>query len=361
MNDMDVPLERALEVHDAAYLGSILETITTGVITTDERFVVRWFNRSAREVFPEVAVDRSLYELLAPFAHQQKIDRILLRRERVITAFGDSRPAGEWLRSRRRMENGDFVILVWPADLTDEMASRRVDFAVGAFHELRTPLTALLGFIEILEAEPDGFTSEQREAVTVIGRTARQLADLTEDLFDLTRNSFGELRLSLSMVDLAQVVRSVIEVHRSEAAGRCHRLQMAIQEDLPAIEADPGRIRQVIDNLVANACIHNPDGTLVEVGLRRTGDGIEFEIRDHGAGLGFASPDEAFRTFNRAETAISRGRDGSGVGLSLSKRLVELHRGRLALESPPDGGTRATVWLPLDRENAIEPGEPGPA
>lgn len=361
LKDRDVLRNQPDGVGGPEYLSAVLEALTAGVIATDHRFVVRWFNESAREIFPEVVTGRNLYEILEPFVHEQKIDRMLLRRERIVVQFEGDRPTTEWMRTRKRLANGDHVVLLWPAVLTDDLVDRRVDFAIGAFHEIRTPLTVLLGFAEMLESESDGLSEGQLEAVEVIHRTARQLADLSEDLLDLTRNSYGELRLHLEPVDLAPVVEAVIALHQSEAAGRCHRLDLRIEPDLPPVEADPGRIRQVIDNLVTNACLHNPDGTLVEVSLRQAGEGIEFEIRDHGEGIGFANPDDAFRTFNRAESAITRGRDGSGIGLPLAKRLIELHRGRLLLESPIDGGTRATVWLPLDRENAIEPGESGPA
>ncbi|MCO5316550.1 MAG: PAS domain-containing sensor histidine kinase [Solirubrobacterales bacterium] len=346
---------------DREFFAAVLEALTTGVIVTDDRFVVRWFNRTASECFPEVIVGRSLYELMEPFAHEQKIDRLLLRRERITTALGADRAPVEWLRGRRRMADGEHLILVWPAELTDEMNERRASFTMAAFHELRTPLTALVGFSEMLELQSAGMTPEQREAAAMIGRTAHQLAALTEDIFDLAKNSYGELRLGLATVDLADLVGDLVETHRERAAESGDELRFTADPDLPPVEIDPGRIRQVVNNLLDNALIHTPDGAVIEVEVARAGEGIEIRIEDDGDGLGFTDPREAFRTFKRAENAVAGGRDGSGIGLPLAKRLIELHRGRITLESEPENGTTARIWLPLDRAETLELGEPGPA
>lgn len=348
-----IPVDRPSEDLDA-----ILDVMITGMVATDERFTVRWFNRAAGEFFPPLETGRTMYDLLGAISHEQKVDRVLLRRERVVFELDGDLPTLEWQACPGRLPDGGHLILCWPTVWIDEMLDRRADFSIGAFHELRTPLTALLGFGELLEIESEGMTPSQKEAVEVIVTTARRLVGLTDDLFDLTRNSFGELRLDLGPVDLASVVTSVLRVYRAE---RCHHLDLRIEPGLPAVEADEARVRQVIDNLVSNACRHNPGGTRVEVSLRRAAGGVELEIRDHGDGLGFDDPEDAFRAFKRSESAIQSGRDGSGVGLPLAKRLVELHRGRLTLENPAGSGTSARVWLPLERDGALEPGEPGPA
>ncbi len=343
------------------YLVAIAEAVFTGAIAADRDFKVVWFNRAAAEFFAEVELGRNLYELMGKITHEQKIDRLLLRRELVVTAFDGSRPAIEWMNCDRRLPEGGHLILCWPEGYTESLADRRANFTMAAFHELRTPLTALKGFADLLNLDRDNLTTAQQETVELIVETAGQLDTLTRDIHDLALNSFGELTLNPEPVDLEPVVRSVAELHRSQAVARCHRLDLGIEPDLPPVEADPARIRQVIDNLVTNACVHNPDGTLVEVHLRRAGDGIELEVRDHGEGLGFEPPEMAFNTFFRPEGRAEGGHPGSGVGLPLAKRLVELHRGWITLETCDDGGTRVVVWLPLDRAGSLPLGEPGPA
>lgn len=350
MGDPDDSLE---EPGDRGFLSDVLATLTTGVIATDQRFIVRWFNQSAAEVFPEVTVGFSLYELLRPFAHTEKIDRLLLRRERIIIAFGHDRPRVEWLRGRRRMPDGGHVILAWPAALTDQHVDRRVEFTMSAFHELRTPLTALIGFTDLLEADTGGLSPGQREAVAMIGETARYLARLNENIFDIARNSFGELQLNLGRVDLASVVESVIALRQSDTTPGCQQVELSLETGLPTIEADPERLRQVIGNLVDNALLHNPEGTAIRIRLDRAGDGLRLVIEDDGVGLDFDPPEKAFDTFYRPDSAVADGRPGSGIGLPLAKRLVDLHRGRLTLESSRGEGTRAVIWLPLERGNSM--------
>lgn len=337
---------------DGEFLSDVLASLTTGVIATDERFVVRWFNRSTVEVFPEVAVGISLYELLRPFAHVQKIDRMLLGRERIVISFGRDRPSVEWLRARRRMPDGGYLILAWPVMLTDEQVEDRADFTMSAFHELRTPITALLGFTELLEMDPGDLGPKQREALTMIGRTARHLAHLNEDILDMARNGFGELTLDLRQVDLARLVESVVARQGPGAARTGREVELALESRLPTIEADPERLRQVVGNLLDNARIHNPEETTVRVSLAQADGGLRLVIEDDGNGLDFDPPEKAFETFYRPDSSIRHGPPGSGIGLPLAKRLVDLHRGRLTLESSRGEGTRATVWLPLERRNS---------
>jgi len=360
LRDREVSNDVPEETGDREFLSAVLATLTTGVIVTDERFTVRWFNLSAAEVFPEATAGRGLYELLAPFAHEQKIDRLLLRRERVVFRFSEERPPVEWLRARRRMPDGGHLILAWPARLTDEAVERRVDFTMAAFHELRTPLTALVGFAELLQLETDGLSSTQLEAVEMIDRTSRRLFRLGGDILDLARNSFGELRLNLEPVDFGRLVQAAIDVRLSDATGICPQVEVSLEPGLPAIEADPGRLGQVIGNLLDNACIHNPEGTTVRISLTEAGGGLRLVIEDDGDGLDFAPPEKAFNTFFRPDSSVAEEPSGSGVGLPLAKRLVDLHRGRLTLDSSPGRGTRATVWLPLERDGSLPLAEAGP-
>ena len=343
------------------YFAAILGALTPGVITVDEGFTIRWRNRSAELMVPEARPGLGVYEALAPFAHEQKIDRLMLRRELVTISPGPDRPNLEWLNCRERLPGGEFVLLTWRSGWTDQLNDRRVAFTMAASHELRTPLTVLLGFIELLAMDTDGLTPGQLEAIEMIDQTGRHLRSLVDDIFDLTKNSFGELRLALEPTGLDGIVESVAGALRPQTVERGQTLATDCEPGLPAIEVDPARIRQVASNLIGNASVHNPEGTAIEVTLRREGDGIELAVADDGVGIGFEHPEDAFHSFARGAAAIEGDLAGSGIGLAVAKRLVELHRGRMRVDTAPGEGTRISIWLPADRSSALTPGEPGPA
>ncbi len=342
------------------YLAAVLGSLTAGVVAVDEEFVVTWRNRAAEELVPEVEPGLGLYEALAPAVHQQKIDRLMLRREMVTISFGPDRPSIEWLNCREPLATGGWVLMLWPSGWTDQLNDRRVAFTMAASHELRTPLTVLLGFAELLLMDTDGLSPGQIEAAGIIEQTARHLATLVDDIFDLTRNSFGELRLALATIDPAELIESVTDAFRPQIEERGQTLMTQIATGLPAIEVDPSRIRQIASNLIGNASVHNPAGTAISVDLTRAEAGVELSIADDGDGIGFSDSGDAFHTFSRGDSAIEGDRAGAGIGLSMAKRLVELHRGRIDLETTPGTGTRITIWLPEERESAMTPGEPGP-
>ncbi|MDQ2622294.1 MAG: PAS domain-containing sensor histidine kinase [Actinomycetota bacterium] len=343
------------------YLAAVLEALTPGVIAVDEDFTVTWRNRAAEEMVPEARPGISLYDALTPFAHQQKIDRLTLRREIITVSYGPERPNIDWLHSRRPLEGGGYVFTTWHSNWTDNMNDRRVDFTMAASHELRTPLTVLLGFAELLLIDTSRLSPSQVEAAGIIEQTARHLRSLVDDIFDLTRNSFGELRLTLKETDMARLTESVAETLRPQIEERAQTLDVRIEGGIPLIDADSARIRQVISNLIGNASVHNGPGTAIEVDLRHVDGELLLSIADDGAGIGFDEPEDAFHSFIRGEEAIEGDRAGSGIGLPVAKRLVELHRGRITVDSRPGRGTRFEIRLPLDRDSALAPGEPGPA
>lgn len=360
MRDRDVSGESLAQPDDREYLVAVLGALTSGVVAFDRRFVVRWFNRSAADYFPDLVTGRSLYELLKPFSREEKIDRLLLGQGRVTIDLGKDRPTTDWMLSRRQPEGDDRLVLLWPTHLADEMNERRASFTMAAFHELRTPLTVVLGFAGALEREADGMSPEQREAVEIICQAGRQLSDLTNDIFDLVQDSFGELRLSLAEVDLTGLVSSVVDTQRPRLESEGQAIRLEAEPGLPPIEADPDRIRQVMHNLIGNAGAHNPAGTVIKIGISRFNDSLRLVVEDNGNGLAFVPPERAFDNFFRPEPPVRSGHQGSGIGLPLVKALIELHRGRLTLESTPGEGTRASIWLPLDRATALDSLAPGP-
>lgn len=329
------------------------------MVTVDAAGRVVQANTFARQHAPTLTPGTDFRTELEKLTHAEKVDRMLLRGEIVSFPARDHGPDLHWqlLRSNQR---GEQVAAIWLIDWADEMNRRRADFTMAASHELRGPLTTLMGFAEILNLDTEGMTSQQAEAAAIVEQTARHLNVLVEDVFDLSRNSFGELRLNLAETDLGEVVRAVASVVRPRIEEREQILECDIQAPLPAVEADPGRARQIITNLANNASIHNPARVSIKLSARAKGDWVEIRVEDDGVGLPFDDPDDAFRTFSRGGQATAGDRAGAGIGLSITKRLMELHRGEITVETEPGGGTRFILLFPVERETALTPGTPGP-
>ena len=351
-----------VRVDDAGLLRRTLDGMpSAGMLTIDRHDVIVQASAPSLEKAPSLVPGVPIREALEKLTHVEMIDRLLIRRE-ISTIPGEpGGPEYHWKVWHERNDHGEIVVTFWDTDWNEVMNERRATFAMAASHEMRGPLTTIQGFAEILNMHPENLSPEQREAAEIVERTARHLSVLVEDTFDLSRNSFGELRLNLTEIDLEEVIVEVISSTRPGIESRGQSLECEIAGPLATIEADEGRTTQMIRHLGKNASVHNGEGISIEVFARVESDSIAISVDDDGRGLPFDDPEEAFRTFRRGPGSTAGDRSGSGIGLSLAKRLIQLHRGRLDVESGPGRGARFTLWFPLDRERAVTPGEPGPA
>lgn len=345
---------------EVTLLRKSLDGLPSSILTIDPQGVIVYRNQAAREMVPTLAVGDELRPALGKITHREMIDRLLIRRELTTFPTSPDTPDLHWIVWDKPELEGSLVLTAWDTDWSEVMNARRAAFMMAASHELRGPLTTLRGFSEILNMDTTNLTPEQAEAAAIIETTARHLTVLVEDVFDLSRNSFGELRLNLCDVNLEQVLDSVVPTLRGRIEDRGQLLTCEVETGLPTIKADEARATQMISNLINNASVHNPEGTRIAVRAGRTGDRIAISVNDDGDGLPFEDPDEAFRSFRRGETATAGDRTGSGIGLSITKRLIELHRGEITVESEAGTGTTFTLLFPIEFETALTPGEPGP-
>lgn len=350
------------EVPRAATVLEILNTQVGGTITLSPDFEILWVNETSRRIAPRFTPGSPIRPLLEEVSEEQKIDRLLFNRERVLAPAEPGGPDLYWLMHPQAMDDGSLLLYLWDPDITEDMHERRIAFLAGAAHELRSPLTAIIGFVELLGAEREGLTESQLEALEMVEQNAAYLKRLVDDVFDLTRNSFGELPLELDEVPVDTILTLACASLESSITAKGQTITCRVEEDIPRIEADPGRLNQIITNLVGNANAHCPEGTSIEVScsVDRQNDEVVIEVADDGPGFPFDDPDEAFRSFRSGGPQNPAEMSGAGIGLSLTKRLVQLHRGRIFLSSEPEGGTRVSIRLPIDRDAATPNYEPGP-
>jgi signal transduction histidine kinase len=226
----------------------------------------------------------------------------------------------------------------------------RDQFLLVAAHELRTPVTGLRGYAQLLmRAHQRGALDAARleRYLPALDESAERLVGLTEDLLDVSRLHTGRLPLRPEPLDLAALARRVAERYRE--IGAKHRLILDIAADPAPVRADPGRLEQVLANLLDNAVKYSPDGGEVHLSVETEGSGIALRVRDQGIGLPPESAEAIFEPFTRAPNAADRQIPGLGLGLHIAREIAARHGGYLRAASDGDGcGTTMTLWLPLD-------------
>jgi len=245
--------------------------------------------------------------------------------------------------------------LVVHQDVTALKEAERVkdEFIAIAAHELRNPLAALKGYAQTLlyqnqQGRGSKLAAWQREALQDIDRSTRRLVELTEDLLDATRLQAGRLELYPEPVDLVALARRIVK--RFQATTEQHHLSVLTALDYLVVSIDPGRIEQVLGNLVNNAIKFSPEGGPIEVSVwekSETGEAM-LSVRDSGIGIPLHQRARIFGRFARAENA--RKIDGTGLGLYLCRALVEQHGGRIWFESAEGHGSTFFIALPRSLE-----------
>jgi len=217
-------------------------------------------------------------------------------------------------------------------------------------HILRTPMNAVIGFSDILQSERFGSlgSPQYKQYASHIHSSGIRALRTIDDILDASDAEAGTLVLSTTRLDPLALVRECLAQRAESAAGAGVAVEERLPAALPPIDGDPVRMRQMIDSLLDNAIRYALPGGRLTVSARTDGPyWMEISIADTGRGIPPERIGDAVRPFVRLDDPLTRGHEGVGVGLSLTRRLVELHGGRFELQSPSGGGTVATVRLPV--------------
>ncbi|HYI00616.1 HAMP domain-containing sensor histidine kinase [Hyalangium sp.] len=221
----------------------------------------------------------------------------------------------------------------------------QLTFLAGVAHDLRNPLSALK--MSTALADPGrGDASPERiqKMLALVRRQVARLDRMVGDLLDATRIEAGKLELQFEDRDAGELARAVVELY--QATGSSHELSLCLPETSVRLRCDGIRIEQVLNNLVSNALKYSPTGTRVEVTVLREGDEAFFSVSDQGIGISTEERRHLFTPFNRTHGARERAQ-GAGLGLSVARRIVEAHGGRIEVDSQPGQGSVFRVRLPL--------------
>jgi PAS domain S-box-containing protein len=334
----------------------VLEAIPDGVVTFDRLGAILSFNPAAEVIFRCVAgktLGRPVVDLIpelgvllrdsdaAPGAVQRfTIDAYRLDGE----AFPLEARCRVLQDARRRLH-----ICV----LRDMGEQRRIErmkenFVSVVSHELRTPLTSIRGALALLADGSSGALPESAQRMVVMAaRNCERLVELVNDILDLEKMQTGQLVVQPETLDLVKLLRD--HLRSTLGFARLYQVQLTMprQDGAVWVNVDPRRMAQVMGNLVSNAIKFSPAGSAVEVQLHRDETTCTIAVRDHGPGIPIDFRPRVFEKFAQANAGDARSHGGSGLGLPITRDLVERMRGRIGFECPPEGGTIFTVTLPL--------------
>ena len=364
VEEKDIQLRVALQdsKRQEGLLNSVLETVHLGVLAVDAHGNDIPMNRKQREN----------HKLAAPAGNNDPNESQLLvyQPDRITKVPVEQRPVrraimGEnftdnlvWLgsgseqraitTSARAMKDqdgafaGSVIVFSDVTDLVNALAAKD-DFVSNVSHEFRTPLTSILGYVELLLDDDDRLAESHREPLNIIRRNSQRLLGLVSDL--LTSRS-GQLIVSPQAVDVAELVRASISAALPRAAAANVRLQADTPERMDA-HVDSVRMSQVLDNLVSNAIKYSPDGGDVVVSLEAEDSTLVCRVSDTGMGMSEKDQAEVFTKFFRTSNVRNTSIPGVGLGLPISKAIVEAHGGSIHVRSTPGEGTTFTVKVPI--------------
>jgi signal transduction histidine kinase len=233
-------------------------------------------------------------------------------------------------------------------------ASRhKSEFLANMSHELRTPLNAIIGFSEVLEQRLFGELNERQADYTHdIATSGRHLLDLVNEILDLSKVEAGRMELEPGEFSLPDTIRGALAFVRERAARHAIELTDDAPSDLGTVVADERKVRQVLLNLLSNAVKFTPDGGTIAVHAQRANGEFQVSVRDTGIGISPEDQAKVFDEFRQVGQPSDRSREGTGLGLTLAKRFVELHGGRMWVESEVGTGTTFTFAIPVARSAA---------
>jgi signal transduction histidine kinase/DNA-binding response OmpR family regulator len=242
------------------------------------------------------------------------------------------------------------------ATLEREIDRMKSEFVSLVSHELRTPLTSIKGYVDLLAAGEVGDVSEeQREFLGIVQHNANRLVSLINDLLDLSRIESGTVELKRSPVDIATLIQGVVTMLRPQMEAKGQRITLNLPSSLPAISCDQNRIAQVVTNLLSNAYKYTAPGGAITLAVHPQGGTVRIDVQDTGIGMTPEEQTKLFTRFFRSSNRTAQEAGGTGLGLVITRSLVEMHGGEMLVSSTPGRGSIFSFTLPMPHLLPPEP------
>jgi signal transduction histidine kinase len=358
---------REMQIGRAGPLAERLERLTNELVNKAESDMVAHIDEGQADyrVSRDVIVAVAIVSVLLALALGYGISWSLIRPVRQMDQRFNEMAGGDFARHIAVANRDELGALATNLNrmndevggLTRQLATanrHKSEFLANMSHELRTPLNAVIGFSEVLQERVFGdLNDKQAEYIHDIHESGRHLLDLINDILDLSKIEAGRMELETSTFDLPDSLRSALTLVRERASRHGIELALDVADGVGTIAADERKVRQVVLNLLSNAVKFTPDGGRVALKARRAAGMVEVAVSD--TGIGIAPEDQAavFEEFRQVGADVARKQEGTGLGLALAKRFVELHGGTIHVESAPGAGATFTFTLP-DRDAVVK-------
>jgi signal transduction histidine kinase/DNA-binding response OmpR family regulator len=322
-------------------LATTIASLGDGLIVTEPgSSVIATVNRRAAELLPSLAEGTRADAESGPLPPLERLinrELTIEHQDRTLAVIGAT-VANE--------EAGNATVLT-VRDMTEwaRLDRAKSEFIATASHELRSPLTSIKGFVELLANSPQGMSERQQEFVSIILRSTDRLVELVSDLLDVARLEAAQLEIRSRAVDVGEIIAEVAELMGPSVKAKQQNLTLDIAPTLPLALADPGRLRQIVQNLLTNAHLYTPaSGQLLISADARAGQ-VRVSVADTGPGMTPEQLAHMYDRFYRAQEDHTA--PGTGLGLSVVKSLVDLHGGKIEVASEVGRGTTFRVSIPV--------------
>ena len=360
--------ERKRAEHDHAWLAAIVDSSDDAIVSKTLDGIVTSWNPAAMRLFgyaPAEIIGKPITTIVPPELHAEEHELLArLRSGERIEHFETIRLAKDGRRidisltvSPIRDEDGDVIGASKIArDITERKrtdhlmreANRQKDeFLATLAHELRNPLAPICAAAELFK-RARSLAPELRAATSILERQARQMTHLVDDLLDVSRITSGRIRLHPEPLELNELLQAIMETYRQSAETARHQITLTTSGEHVYVSGDRTRLTQVFSNILHNAVKYTPASGRIEVTLRTENRQAVVSVRDSGMGIPPEMLEHIFEPFAQLDRSYERAEGGLGIGLTLAKRLVELHEGRIEARSSGRGsGTELVIRLPV--------------
>lgn len=346
---LDIPIEKGIE-----YKTIIATAVKNKMIVAAQDDGEQWLTeRLARHCNPS-----GPYEHLRSDGQWLRINEQKTADGGVVGVFTDITEV-----KAREAELGEMVDRLAEArDVATKATETKSQFLANMSHELRTPLNAVIGITEMLEEDAIEDDNEDLiEPLQRISRAGKHLLKLINDILDLSKIEAGKMELHIETFDLRAVINDCVDMAGSLAKPNNNEIQVQIPDSIPHMASDVTRVRQIIFNLLSNACKFTENGTVGIDVTREEGDWIEIAVSDTGIGMSDEQMERLFSEFSQADSSTTRKYGGTGLGLAISQRFCVMMGGDVTVESKTGNGSIFRVRLPREVVANNETGKTGPA
>lgn len=340
---------------ERAKLDLVLSSMFEGVIVTDDKERIILMNPSLRKIFfvdtnPE---GKKPLEVIRNTAVQDIVDRIVQGRQGLATEeITVNIPEEKILKVNGvpivRNDKFEGAILVFH-DITElrRLEQIRQDFVANVSHELRTPISSIKGYAETLLEGALEDKDNAKEFISIIYQDSNRLANLINDLLDLSKIESGKMKMSFVLLDTVSVIKRAVTVIENQAKAKSIALKLNLPPGLPKIKADETRFSQVMINLLDNAIKYSSEGGSATISAKVINNTLQIDISDTGIGISEKDLPRIFERFYRVDKARSRELGGTGLGLSIVKHIVSAHGGQVWVKSELGLGSTFSFTIPL--------------